>query len=113
MKANWMFFRNSWTSCRKAQEFLDANNIQVDSRTDARKQKLNSTEVWERIKTAQSIHVAKGKKVDVFDPNADSQDTILKAIMGRSGNLRAPTLQIGDRFFVGFNALLYDAIPTA
>ena len=79
---------------------------------DARKEKLDSTEVWERIKTVQSIHVAKGKKVDVFDPTVDSQDDILKAIMGRSGNLRAPTLQVGDTFFVGFNAPLYDAIPT-
>ena len=84
----------------------------MDSRTDARKEKLNPTEVWERIRTAQSIHVAKGKKVDVFDPKADSRDAILKAIMGRSGNLRAPTLQIGDTFFVGFNAPLYDALPT-
>ena len=65
-----------------------------------------------RIKTAQSIHVAKGQKVDVFDPNVDSQDIILKAVIGRSGNLRAPTLQLGDTFFVGFNAKLYDAIPT-
>ena len=64
------------------------------------------------MKTAQSIHVAKGKKVDVFDPNVDSQDAILKTIMGRSGNLRAPTLQFGDTFFVGFNASLYDTIPT-
>ena len=48
---------------------------------DARKEKLDSTVVWERIKTAQSIHVAKGKKVDVFDPNVDTQDDILKAIM--------------------------------
>jgi triphosphoribosyl-dephospho-CoA synthetase len=79
---------------------------------DARKEKLDSTEVWDRIKTAQSIHVAKGKKVDVFNPNVDTQDDILKAIMGRSGNLRAPTLQVGDTFFVGFNAPLYDAIPT-
>ena len=64
------------------------------------------------MKTAQSIHVAKGKKVDVFDPNVDSQDDILKVTMGRSGNLRAPTLQFGDTFFVGFNASLYDTIPT-
>ena len=74
---------------------------------------MNPTEVWERVKIARSVHVAKGKKVDVFDPNVDSQDHILKAIMGRSGNLRAPTLQIGDTFFVGFNAPLYAAIPTA
>ena len=71
--------------------------------------KLNPTEVWERFKTAHSIHVARGKEVDVFDPNASPQDAILKAVMGRSGNLRAPTLQLGDTFFVGFNAKLYDS----
>jgi hypothetical protein len=28
--------------------------------------------------------------------------------MGPSGNLRAPTLQIGDRFIIGFNAEMYE-----
>ncbi len=69
-------------------------------------------EVWERIRTAQSIHVARGKEVDVFNPDVSLRDDILKAVMGRSGNLRAPTLQIGESFFVGFNAKLYDAILT-
>ena len=73
---------------------------------------MNQTEVWARIKTADSIHVARGKEVDVFNPNASPQDAVLKAVMGRSGNLRAPTLQLGDAFFVGFNAKLYEAVLT-
>ena len=73
---------------------------------------MDESDAWMRVKTAQAIHVAKGQKVDVFDPSVDAQDAILKAIMGRSGNLRAPTLQVEDTFFVGFNAALYDAIPS-
>ena len=48
----------------------------------------------------------------MFAPKVGSQDDILAAIMGRSGNLRAPTLQVEDTFFVGFNDQLYDMILT-
>ena len=113
MTVNWMYFRKNWNSCRKAQEFLDAQDIEVESRTDAGKEKFDSTAAWERIESAESIRVAKGKRVDVFDPTDGSQDDILAAVMGRSGNLRAPTLQVGDTFFVGFNQQLYEAILTS
>ncbi len=68
---------------------------------------------WERIESVESVHVAKGKRVDVFNPKESSQDDILAAVMGRSGNLRAPTLQVEDTFFVGFNEQMYDTIPTS
>ncbi len=84
----------------------------MESRTDAGKEKFDSGAVWERLETAESVHVAKGKRVDVFDPTDSSPDDILAAVMGRSGNLRAPTLKVGDTFFVGFNAPLYEAILT-
>jgi len=56
--------------------------------------------------------VAKGKKIEILNPHADSQETILKAVMGRSGNLRAPTVRVEDNFFVGFNSCLYENITT-
>jgi hypothetical protein len=31
----------------------------------------------------------------------------LKDVIGRSGNLRAPTLQVGDVILIGFNDELY------
>ena len=68
--------------------------------------------MWERLETAESVHVAKGKRVDEFAPKDGSQDDILAAVMGRSGNLRAPTLKVGDTFYVGFNEQLYEAILT-
>ena len=64
--------------------------------------------VWELMGNAERIVVAKGKRVETFVPTEDTQESILKAVMGRSGSLRAPTVQSGDVFFVGFNAALYE-----
>ncbi|MBF0287463.1 MAG: hypothetical protein HQM14_06560 [SAR324 cluster bacterium] len=52
--------------------------------------------------------MAKGKKVISFDSTTEEQDSILTHVMGPSGNLRAPTLQIGNQFIVGFHLDLYE-----
>ncbi len=46
----------------------------------------------------------------MWDPREDSRELILKAAMGPSGNLRAPTVRIKDEFFIGFNPDLYAEI---
>ena len=90
------------------QEFLDTNNLQAESRTDARKEKMDAGTVWELMGNAERIVVAKGKRVETFVPTEETQASILKAVMGRSGSLRAPTVRSGDVFLVGFNAALYE-----
>ena len=69
---------------------------------------MDATAVWELMGGAERIVVAKGRRVETFVPTEDTQESILKAVMGRSGSLRAPTVRIGDSFFVGFNNALYD-----
>ena len=64
--------------------------------------------VWELMGNAARIVVAKGKRIETFVPTEETQASILKAVMGRSGSLRAPTVRSGDVFFVGFNAALYE-----
>jgi hypothetical protein len=44
-----------------------------------------------------------------FNPKSDDREAILKAALGRSGKLRAPTLQVGDVFLVGYNDPLYNS----
>ena len=64
--------------------------------------------------SAERIVVAKGRRVESFVPTEDTQASILKAVMGRSGSLRAPTVQSGNVFVVGFNEALYKTeIPFA
>ncbi len=59
---------------------------------------------------AAKIYVASGKKTLEFDPATASKEELLKKITGRTGNLRAPTLKVGDTFFVGFNAEIYEEL---
>ena len=37
----------------------------------------------------------------------NSKEDILGDVMGRSGNLRAPTIQVGNTILIGFNPALY------
>ena len=89
------------------QEVLDTHNLEAESRTDARKEKMESEAVWELMGSAERIVVAKGRRVETLVPTEDPQDVILKAVLGRSGSLRAPTVQTGDVFLVGYNETLY------
>ena len=93
------------------QEFLDTHNLQAENRTDARKERMEAAAVWDLMGDAKQIVVAKGKRVETFVPSDDTQAPILKAVLGRSGSLRAPTVQSGDLFFVGYNVALYETPP--
>ena len=60
------------------------------------------------MKSASSVAVAKGKKVQTFTTGAEEKDALLKIAMGPSGNLRAPTYRFKDQFVIGFNPELYE-----
>jgi hypothetical protein len=66
----------------------------------------------EAIKLARSVgHVisARGKKVVGFDMTHDppDDDTLAAHLLGPTGNLKAPTLRIGDTLLVGFGEEAY------
>ena len=107
---NWGYFRNGWTSCKRAQEVLDAKNITVETRVIANKDKINSDTAWEMLGSASRIRTGKGKKQQEWKPAIDDKVEILKDVIGPSGNLRAPTWRIGNEFIVGFNPELYEEV---
>lgn len=75
---------------------------------------MDATAVWDLMGSAERIVVAKGRRVETFVPTEDAQESILKAVMGRSGSLRAPTVRSGGIFLVGFNETLYETeVPFA
>ena len=55
------------------------------------------------------IVVAKGKKVLTFDMKKDppGDDALLAALLGPTGNLRAPTIRKGMTLLVGFDEDMY------
>ena len=47
--------------------------------------------------------VAKGKKVSEFKPGGKAPKEVVEAMLGPTGNLRAPTIRRGKTVLVGFN----------
>lgn len=59
---------------------------------------------------AARILIAGGQKIDEVVPDEKAKEALLAKIIGRSGNLRAPTLRRGEVFYVGYNDELYRQI---
>lgn len=59
-------------------------------------------------KSVETVIVAKGKKVLTFDMKTPPDDDALAAaILGPTGNLKAPTLRKGSTLLVGFGEEAY------
>ncbi len=77
---------------------------------DAKKEPLQADKVWDRLKLAEKVIVGKGKMVQVYVPDPGSKDLLMNDVLGRSGNLRAPALQVGKVYYVGYNGAMYEEL---
>ena len=59
------------------------------------------------LKGASRLIVAKGKKVDEFTVGTRPSADAVKAMLGPTGNLRAPTARVGKTLLVGFSEDAY------
>ena len=59
---------------------------------------------------ASTVIVAKGRKVSTFKIRGAASDEALDAMLGPTGNLRAPTLMVGKTVLVGFNEEQYRSV---
>lgn len=71
--------------------------------------KYGRAEALKLAKSAQRVVTGRGKNPVTFDMVNDPPDdaTLAAAILGPSGNLKAPTIRIGDTLLVGFNESAY------
>lgn len=81
---------------------MEAGDASIEETIPASR-KLGEEHAAELVAAAARVVVAKGKTLREFDPKADDHDGIIKAMLGPTGNLRAPTLVVGDTVLVGFN----------
>lgn len=81
---------------------LSSENIEILKSVNAVKDKIGTDEAWELIKTYKTVVVGKGKKFQEFEPVEENREQILKETIGRSGNLRAPSIKVGDKLIIGF-----------
>ncbi len=64
--------------------------------------KLGKSDAAAIAKQASKVIVCKGKKVSEFEGGSAGKD-VVEAMLGPTGNLRAPTLIRGKTVLVGFN----------
>jgi arsenate reductase-like glutaredoxin family protein len=57
---------------------------------------------------AKRVIVAKGKKVSEFAPGGKAPAEVVEAMLGPTGNLRAPTIRKGKTVVVGFNEEVFE-----
>lgn len=70
--------------------------------------KLQADDAALLLTDAETLIVAKGKKVTRFDVEGRPSDDAVSAMLGPTGNLRAPTAKVGSTLLVGFNEEAYD-----
>ena len=88
---------------------MDAHGIEVRETTPA-SQKLGKKEAAALVKAASKIIVAKGKKVSQWQPGGKADAGAIAAMLGPTGNLRAPTVRVGKTVVVGYNDEVYGDI---
>ena len=91
-------------TCGKSQEFLAKRKIAVKETVNAKKVRFEPEAALELVRQAGRVVIAKGKKIVDFDMKHDppGDETLLKHILGPSGNLRAPIIRRGSTLLIGF-----------
>jgi len=87
--------------------------MRITQEQNARKERLDERAAWALATQADEVRVAKGKKVLRFESSPENKAGILAAVMGPTGNLRAPALLAGGILWVGYNAELYEELRSA
>ena len=87
---------------------MDAKGIEAKETIPASR-KLGKKDAAEMAKAASKIFVAKGRKISEFEGGSASAE-IVTAMLGPTGNLRAPTIRKGKTVVVGYNDDLFEQI---
>ncbi len=72
--------------------------------------KLQRADALDLLNKASRVAVAKGRKLSHFSGGEVTSDEAVTALLGATGNLRAPTMVAGDTLLVGFNESLFSEV---
>ena len=85
---------------------MEANSVQVKEVVSAGK-KLQEKDARAIAKASSIFFVAKGKSLKEFKGGPSFDKDAIPAMLGTTGNLRAPLLRVGKITLVGFNEDVY------
>ena len=87
---------------------MEASKIEI-SETVPASRKLQREDAAALLAKAKTMVVSKGKKVMEFAGGKKASEEALDAMLGSTGNLRAPIAVVGKHILVGFNEDAYCA----
>jgi hypothetical protein len=88
---------------------MDAGGLTAKETIPASR-KLGRDTAEELLASASKLLVAKGKKVRTFSVKTDDHDEMVEAMLGPTGNLRAPTMKVGKTLVVGYNDEMFESV---
>lgn len=106
MSIEWSYMRRGCKSCDKAKELLEKKRVTAQNEVDCKKQPIDEKALTAKLRELETVIVTKGKVAHRYSPSED-QAEILASAIGRSGNLRAPSLRHGNTLLVGFSEDIY------
>ena len=86
---------------------MEASKIEVKDRTPASR-KLQASDSRDLLGKASKLIALKGKKVTEFNVAKEISEDAVAAMLGPTGNLRAPTIRLGKKLIVGFNQEIFE-----
>tara|TARA_R110002110_G_scaffold203582_1_gene414709 strand:+ start:372 stop:644 length:273 start_codon:yes stop_codon:yes gene_type:complete len=81
---------------------LEASNIEILETVPASR-KLQADDAKSLLQGVTRLVAMKGKKVVTLEPGQDSVEDCVAAMLGPTGNLRAPAIRSGSTLLIGFN----------
>lgn len=85
--------------------------MKIKNQVDAKKETRDRAGAIDILKGAKRVVTCRGKKVVEFDRKTSAvEEELLKAALGPTGNLRAPTVVRGKTVIVGFHPDAYEAM---
>ena len=88
---------------------MDASGL-IPKESVPASRKLGREDALALAAAAAKVIVAKGRKLDEYLVNGAPSDEVVDAMLGPTGNLRAPTMRVGKTVMVGFNEGQYRTI---
>ena len=90
----------------RAQEFLGGYELAVTEKVDARKTRIGPTGLEPVLAGVKVVLASNGRTVRRFELAKEAPDRaeLLAAMIGHTGNLRAPTLRRRGMLVVGYHA---------
>lgn len=107
-RIDWYYHRRNCEACEKADAALAG--FEIGERVDARKIRFERPAALKLARSMRRVVATRGGRSETFDIGPGvSDETLARAIMGPTGNLRAPSMRVADTLYVGFSELILGA----